>query len=104
MAWPPASDGFVFTWESVPEASNYTVEVDCFGCTTKTWFSQSGVPWHVREGLGFRSPIYSSQIHVEMAKSGGLAFRWRVWTVNAEGKPGAKSAWCQFAFAGTRPR
>jgi TIR domain len=104
VAWPPASHGFGFAWEPVREASNYTVEVDCFGCTTKTWFSQSGVPWHVREGLGFRSPIYNSQIHIEMAKSGGLAFRWRVWAVNAEGKPGAKSAWCQFAFAGTLPR
>lgn len=97
----PSDDYFlVFNWAPVSGASNYTVEVDCYGCgNTADWYSLTGSPWHIRSGLGFRSPIYSSKVHVE---AGARPLRWRVWAVNSEGKAGEQNRWCQFAFYGNR--
>lgn len=100
---PENDKTLVFKWTPVAGASNYTVEVDCFGCDKKDeWYSLSGSPWHIKRGLGFRtitSPIYSSMIH---KKSGNRPLRWRVWTVDSEGREGMKSQWCQVAFYGNR--
>jgi hypothetical protein len=102
---PVADRLFILEWARVEGASTYTVEVDCFGCAgEREWSSQSGSPWHVRPGLGLRSPIYSSDIHVKLRQAGGLALRWRVWAVDADGRDGAKSDWCQVAFAGDPQR
>lgn len=98
----PPDDGLVLSWTHMEGASTYTVEVDCFGCFGKRdWYSFGGSPWHLRAGLGIRSPIYSSkEVHAALRNAGGLAIRWRVWAVDHDGMKGEKSAWCQLAFAG----
>ena len=99
IAWP--EHGLILNWKRVTGASTYTVEVDCFGCgEPRTWFSLSGTPWHIRPGLGLRSPIYSSDINKKLREAGGLAMRWRVWAVDSNGVDGDRSRWCQLAFAG----
>ena len=98
------SHGITFSWQPVEGASTYTAEVDCFGCSEhKTaWYSlATGRPWHIRPGLGLRSPIYSSRVDKLIRETGGRALRWRVWTVNPEGKEGPKSEWCQVALSGS---
>lgn len=98
----PSNDQLMLGWTRVEGASTYMVEVDCFGCFGKRdWHSFGGSPWHLRTGLGIRSPIYSSkEVHAALRKAGGLAIRWRVWAVGHDGVEGQKSAWCQLAFAG----
>jgi len=100
---PEESSFLTFRWNQVPDASTYSVEVDCFGCTDfgRTWHSHSaGAPWHIRTGLGFRSPIYSSKVHVLKNENNGTALRWRVWAVGDDGVRGEKSAWCKLSFFG----
>jgi hypothetical protein len=98
IPFPENKHFLMFRWAPVDRASNYTVEVDCFGCGGITgWASSSGSSWHIRSGLGFRSPIYSSEVHLS---SGPKPLRWRVWALDADNRPGKKSAWCQFAFVG----
>lgn len=98
----PPDDGLLLSWTRVDGASTYTVEVDCFGCFGKRdWHSFGGSSWHLRTGLGLRSPIYSSnEIHAALRDAGGVAIRWRVWAVGHDGVKGENSAWCQLAFAG----
>lgn len=101
IPWP--EHGLGFAWQRVEGASTYTVEVDCFGCRAQdAWFSASGDPWHIRENLGFRSPIYTSRIDEAVSTEGGRAIRWRVWAVGHDGVEGHKSEWCQLAFSGSR--
>lgn len=100
---PPDTHYLLVGWQPVAEAATYTVEFDCFGCREhgRTWHSlEAGAPWHVRTGLGLRSPIYSSKIHAEMREAGGMALRWRVWAVDHDGREGAKSRWCKLSFVG----
>lgn len=98
----PPDDQLTLGWTRVEGASTYTVEVDCFGCFGKReWHSLGGTPWHLRAGLGLRTPIYSSkEVHDALRRAQGLALRWRVWAVGHDGREGGKSAWCQLAFAG----
>jgi hypothetical protein len=98
----PPDDRLLLSWTGVDGASTYTVEVDCFGCGGKRdWYSFGGSPWHVRTGLGLRSPIYSSsEVHTALREAGGIAIRWRVWAVGQDAMQGEKSAWCQLAFSG----
>ncbi len=98
----PPDDRLLLSWTGVDGASTYTVEVDCFGCGGKRdWYSFGGSPWHVRTGLGLRSPIYSSsEVHAALREAGGIAIRWRVWAVGQDATQGEKSAWCQLAFSG----
>lgn len=104
IEWPPRDEGLTFAWEKLEHASTYTVEVDCFRCRpADRWFSEAGQPWHIREGLGLRSPIYSSDIHHLLYEQNGSAIRWRVWAAGHSGDEGEKSEWCQVAFAGRKP-
>jgi len=97
----PTNDALKFSWHRVEKASTYTVEVDCFGCFGKReWHSLGGAAWHLRAGLGLRSPIYSSSILKPLQSDGGLAIRWRAWAVDHNGRDGIKSDWCQVSFVG----
>ncbi len=102
--FPDTDRFFIFNWRPVAGASSYTVEVDCFGCGQEgRWYSTGGTAWHVRSGLGFRTgqnPIYSSRVHEDWRATGGTGLRWRVWAVDEEDRPGAKSPWCPFSFFG----
>lgn len=104
IGWPPRDHFFRVGWQPVDGASTYTVEFDCFGCEQygRQWHSQAGVPWHVKPGVGLRSPIYSSSIHNELRDQNGLALRWRVWGIDDDGVAGAKSDWCKVTFSGRR--
>ena len=97
---PREDQFFILSWAGIEGVSNYSVEVDCLGCSGRDWYSSRGSPWHVQTALGLRSPIYSSKIHVPLRQQGGLALRWRVWAVDHDGKEGQKSNWCQVAFSG----
>lgn len=99
----PFDRPMMLSWRSVEGASTYTVEVDCLGCggPQSGWSSQAGVPWHIREQLGLRSPIYNAaDLLSRLRQSGGRALRWRVWALGHDGQEGEKSAWCQIAFKG----
>jgi hypothetical protein len=101
---PPDDRLLVLGWKPTLDASTYTVEVDCFGCSEygKTWHSLSaGAPWHIRTGLGLRTPIYSSKIHIKKKENDGLALRWRVWAIDQNGVQGRKSDWCKLTFYGS---
>ena len=103
----PADQPMALVWRPVDGASTYSVEMDCLGCegSQSGWSSQSGSPWHVRQHLGLRSPIYNtSDIHPRIRQSRARAVRWRVWAVDPDGRDGEKSAWCQIAFVGSPPR
>jgi len=92
---------FYFQWSPVESASNYSLEVDCLGCgQLGEWYSHSGSPWHLRSGLGFRSTIYSSRVHLN---SGYHILRWRVWASDSEGREGRKSEWIYFTFSAQLP-
>jgi len=102
VSWPPRNYFFGVGWEPVDGASTYTVEFDCFGCEQfgRQWHSQGGVPWLVRPGVGLRTPIYTSTVHEDLRRQGGLALRWRVWAIDDDGVAGAKSDWCKVTFGG----
>jgi hypothetical protein len=104
FAW--SNENLFFHWSSVEGASTYTLEWDCFRCASHPgWYSRSGRPWMVREGLGLRSTVYNNNdVYDRLRREGALAFRWRVWAVDSESVNGRKSAWCQLAFAGNRER
>jgi hypothetical protein len=107
---PEDGSSLTLAWGRVNGASTYTVEADCFGCGQfpDNWYSLAGQPWHVRRGLGLRSPIYSSSgssgLLEKLYGEGGRSLRWRVWAVDPQGGEGQKSNWCQISFAGDRPR
>jgi hypothetical protein len=107
VAWPGEDIFLIYRWRPVAGASSYTVEVDCFGCgRAGSWYSSGGTPWHVRTGLGFRTPsnpIYSSSVHVDWRAAGGTGLRWRVWAVDDADRGGAKSPWCSLSFSGNIP-
>jgi len=98
-AWPEGL--FTLAWEPVDTAASYTVEVDCWGCGNHPdpWFSQSGTPWHIRRGLGFPTPTYTSEVVSTLRREGGRDMRWRVWAVDGREVEGAKSEWCVAAFS-----
>lgn len=97
-------DGLSFRWEPVEGASTYTVEVDCFRCQGRPedWYSRGGEPWHVRTGLGLRSPIWTraGDLLARVRRESGLAIRWRVWAIDQDGIAGEQSDWCQIGLGG----
>jgi hypothetical protein len=100
VPYPQPNHFFIVSWNKVEKASSYNIEVDCFGCNGQQWFSLAGTPWHLKQGVGLRSTIYSSMIHEQMRDERGKAIRWRVQAVDENGQLGDKSSWCQISFVG----
>jgi len=74
-------------WAAVPGASSYFVETDYF----------SGDHWDSERRttpIAFRvtDPVYSFKFF------GAQPGRWRVWAVDAAGRPGPKSEWREFRY------
>jgi hypothetical protein len=78
-------------WRLVPGAKSYTVEVDCYQCCqTNKWCTDVGRKW--KEAPGLTTTSYSFDF------VGAQPGRWRVWAVDAQGRPGPKSAWWEFRY------
>jgi len=98
--WPDAP--ITLEWEQVDGASSYSVEVDCLNCRNQPvtppvpWFSTSGTPWQVRDGLGLS---WVTDVPKTVRSEGGRAMRWRVWGVSREGVEGPKTEWCVLPFS-----
>ena len=90
-----------YQWSAVPGAAGYKIEVDCFHCCeTNRWCSD------VRPAGYVISHTYDPAFTHEFA--GNQPGRWRVWGVDAKGREGTKSDWCDFrcdteVTAATRP-
>jgi hypothetical protein len=94
------ADGTVFshfprattlTWNAVPGAASYVVEIDCFHCTQAgQWSSDVGPPWIIVPGLTTNSYTFDFV--------GAQPGRWRVWAVDANGVKGQVSGWFEFSY------
>jgi TonB family protein len=82
-----------FRWSGIPQASTYTIEIDCLDCCVKgRWCSEAQGAGYVVADL--KKPEYGFDFW------GNQKGRWRVWAVDAQSQPGFKSAWSGFAFVG----
>lgn len=80
-----------FKWKAVNGAKSYTIEIDCYGCCKSgKWCSDVGKTFKVEKGLTSTTYTYNFV--------GAQPGRWRVWAVDANGKEGTKSAWCDFKY------
>lgn len=78
----------VFTWQPVSGAAGYRVEVDVSG--EGVWASE----YHNRAGKVIETTETTTTHDFVGAQPG----RWRVWAVDAEGRPGPKSGWRIFEY------
>jgi hypothetical protein len=78
------------TWKTVSGARSYSVELDCSGCCGRGWCTDLGKTYIVKENIKGTSHTFSWV--------GAQKGRWRVWAVDKNGKPGAKSAWRVFDY------
>jgi hypothetical protein len=95
---PP--DGSVFdhyprtttlSWEAVPEALSYTVEIDCYHCCARgQWCTDVGRTWSVNPGITTTSYTFDFV--------GAQPGRWRVRATYRDGKDGPSSGWWEFAY------
>lgn len=93
-------DGTVFTnfprrfdvdWEGVPGADSYVVQVDCQGCCTGGGFCTDG-------GRAYRTTTGIEDTTFEASIGGDNLGRFRVWALDANGRPGIASEWRTFQF------
>ena len=75
----------MLSWQAVPSAVSYTLEMQFQGPTDSTW--QVGVPQHIFE------TSYAGHF------SGAYRVRWRATAVSAEGVSSASSEWWTFVMA-----
>jgi hypothetical protein len=79
------------TWQPVPDADSYSVEVDCFHCCDLgKWCTDVG-----------RATITASRIAATsyaFSWVGANWGRWRVWAVSSGGDEGLKSKWHEFIY------
>lgn len=78
----------VLSWEPVPGAVAYGVEVD--------WFMQRWNTDHQGRSESLYSGIQETQLTFSFM--GAQPGRWRVWAVDAQGRAGAKSEWWEFSY------
>ncbi len=91
-------DGAVFSisprtmtlsWQPVPGAAKYMVEVDAFGaCTAGRFCSDVDGATQITDAGG--------ALNTQVTFVGAQPGRWRVWAVDAAGKTGRKSPWREF--------
>jgi len=77
-------------WASVPGATKYGVEIDCFHCCqTGRWCTDVGRPGRlaVVDGLTYTWDFVGAQ-----------PGRWRVWAILPSGEEGPKSDWWEFRY------
>lgn len=78
-------------WRPVPGARSYTVEIDCYHCCqANKWCNDVGRVWKEVPALDATSYTFDFV--------GAQPGRWRVWAVDATGRPGTKSQWWDFRY------
>ena len=85
----------VAEWNPIPGAASYTIEVDCFHCCGEgKWCADIGSKWKIERNL--HTTLYSFDW------VGAQPGRWRVWAIEANGRPGIKSDWSYFDYSRVR--
>ena len=78
-------------WQAVAGAASYTVEVDCMQCCAAgKWCTDVGQTFRIADGA--KDTRYTFDF------VGAQPGRWRVWAVDASGRPGPKSDWWEFRY------
>ena len=78
-------------WQAVSCAKSYTVEIDCFMCCeANKWCTDVGKEYKLVPNVN------ATQYTFDFV--GAQPGRWRVWAVDASGKPGPKSTWWGFKY------
>jgi len=78
-------------WTDVPGAYGYAVQIDCFQCCANSQFcADAGWGYPVFHLVGGSEDAYNP--------IGSGIVRWRVWSLVADGVPGASSPWREFQF------
>mgnify|MGYP005811825621 CR=1 FL=1 len=79
----------VAEWQPVKGAISYVLEMDCYHCCGKNrWCADQGRTWKVERNLSGTRHTFEWV--------GSQPGRWRVWSIDAEGRAGPKSAWTHF--------
>jgi hypothetical protein len=82
----------VASWTTQPGAASYIVEVDCFHCCgDNRWCTDIGSKWKIERNI--RTTTYSFDW------VGAQPGRWRVWSMDANGRQGPKSDWTNFDYS-----
>lgn len=81
----------IFSWNAVPGAVSYKVEVDCFHCCDYN-------KWCEDLGKTLDKPISVEKTSYEFKFVGQQSHRWRVWAVDANKKEGAKTDWWEVTY------
>lgn len=82
----------VAKWNADPGAASYTFELDCFHCCgNNRWCTEVGSKWKIEPGLRESSRTFDWV--------GSQPGRWRVWSVDANGRAGPKSEWTGFDYS-----
>lgn len=78
-------------WRAVPGSATYVVEIDCFHCCESgKWCTDLGKTWQIKKAITGTNYTFDYV--------GAQPGRWRVWAVDASGREGEKSAWCEFTY------
>lgn len=93
----PYPRSLTLEWAAVPKAATYTVEVEVCdreppdgGACKKATYPL--VRWRQAPPSGIEGTTY------QMTFPGTQPGRWRVWAVDANGRPGAKTPWTVFLY------
>lgn len=79
------------TWEPLPNAVSYVVEIDCFHCCASgQWCTDVGATFRIVRDITDTSYTFNFV--------GAQPGRWRVWAVDATGQQGPKSGWWEFRY------
>jgi hypothetical protein len=104
------SKPMVLSWDPIPSAAAYVLEWD-YG-----WTSQGSLVWWSEQPENNRQPeltkgwwfeshprapaeVPTTETNYNLSFVGAQPGRWRVWAVDADDNPGAKSEWREFRYA-----